>query len=103
MTTATMAAQKYQTRQLFYHAKFPVENRTQFGEVQNENTIRTFLSQNSNQTMEQRVSDFHLLLCMSKLFTVDIAISIAKSIGEKSTLDDYCRACMNAFMEHKRI
>lgn len=100
---ATMAAQKYQTRQLFYHAKFPVENRTQFGEVQNENTIRTFLSQNSNQTMEQRVSDFHLLLCMSKLFTVDIAISIAKSIGEKSTLDDYCRACMNAFMEHKRI
>jgi nuclear protein localization protein 4 homolog len=100
---AMVAAQRYQSRQLFYHAKFPVENRVQFGEIQNENNVRVFLLQNEHQTMEQRISDFHLLLCLPKLFTIDIAISIAKSIGKKTTLDDYCRAVINAFMKHKTI
>ncbi len=98
---AMVAAQRYQSRQLFYHAKFPVENRAQYGEIQDENNVRIFLLQNAHQTMEQRVSDFHLLLCLSKLFTIDVAISIAKSIGKKCTLDDYCRAVINAFMKHK--
>ena len=79
------------------------KNYAGYGEIQNENNVRVFLLQNEHQTMEQRISDFHLLLCLPKLFTIDIAISIAKSIGKKTTLDDYCRAVINAFMKHKTI
>ena len=97
--TAAIAAHKYRSRQIFYHAKFPIENRFQFGEIQNDNAARKFLTQNSNQTMEQRVADFHFLLCMPKLFTMDVALSIAKSLGQQSSLDDYCRIVLNAFMK----
>ena len=99
--TAAIAAHKYRSRQIFYHAKFPIENRFQFGEIQNDNAARKFLKQNSNQTMEQRVADFHFLLCLPKLFTMDLALSVAKSVGQQSSLDDYCRIVLNAFMKRK--
>ena len=99
--TAAKAAHKYRSRQLFYHAKFPIENRFQFGEVQNSEAARKFLNQSSNQTMEQRVADFHFLLCIPKLFTMDVALSIAKSVGQQSSLDDYCRMVLNVFMKQK--
>ena len=38
--TAAIAAHKYRSRQIFYHAKFPIENRFQFGEIQNDNAAR---------------------------------------------------------------
>ena len=99
--TAAIAAHKYRSRQIFYHAKFPIENRFQFGEIQNDNAARKFLKQNSNQTMEQRVADFHFLLCLPKLFTMDLALSVSKSVGQQSSLDDYCRIVLNAFMKRK--
>lgn len=100
--TAPVAAEKYQRRQIFHHSEFPVENRADYGEIQSEQGAHTFLSSNTKETIEQRVADFHFVLCMPKVFTIELAIDVATSIGKRNTLGDYCRSVLHAYLRRDR-
>ena len=95
---AQTAAKKYQSRQLFFHTEFQVENRAEYGEVQSDTSAHEFLSRYRAEPLERRISDFHFLFCMPNFLKMETVENIAKALGSKNSLDQTSRNIINAYI-----
>eukprot|EP00753_Platysulcus_tardus_P007948 PLAT15538.9.p1 GENE.PLAT15538.9~~PLAT15538.9.p1 ORF type:complete len:566 (+),score=210.95 PLAT15538.9:88-1698(+) len=73
---------------VFAHSDFPVENRGEFGELQNKGMLVAYLRKYASEPLPARLSDFHLLVYLPLFFDIDTAVAVASAIARGSTLDD---------------
>jgi len=76
------------TTSKFRHVNFPIENRTDYGITQAPVNVKQQLLSFRSESLNNRLSDFHLLLYLITLFDVKTAVLTATAIMENKSIPE---------------